>query len=98
MICCDRLWKTLIDKHMNKTELRNRIGISNDTLTKLGKASVRNYNAVQRILLGLCREMFLRLKTLWKGWNVCIMYKHDDILGNFKPVWSSKPPGTIEFE
>ena len=37
MICYDRLWKTLIDKHLKKTELRDKIGISNATLAKLGK-------------------------------------------------------------
>ena len=35
MICYDRLWKILIDKHMNRTELRDKIGISNATLAKL---------------------------------------------------------------
>lgn len=37
MISYDRLWKTLIDKHMKKTELRDKVGISNATLAKLGK-------------------------------------------------------------
>ena len=32
MICYDRLWKTLIDKHLKKTELRDKIGISTATL------------------------------------------------------------------
>lgn len=52
----------------------------------------------QRMLLRLFCEMLLRLKTLWKGWNECMVYKQSDILRNFKTVWSSKPPGTIEFE
>lgn len=40
MICYDRLWKTLIDKHLKKTELRDKIGISNATLAKLGKTNL----------------------------------------------------------
>ena len=35
MISYDKLWKTLIDKHMNKMELRDWIGISNAILAKL---------------------------------------------------------------
>jgi len=31
------LWKLLIDKGMKKLELRDRIGISNNTLAKMGK-------------------------------------------------------------
>ena len=53
MICYDRLWKLLIDKHMNKTELRDRIGISNATLAKLGKNEPVNLKSIESI----CREL-----------------------------------------
>ena len=53
MICYDRLWKTLIDKHMNKTELRDRIGISNATLAKLGKNEPVNLKIIENI----CKEL-----------------------------------------
>lgn len=43
----------LIDKHMNKTELRDRIGISNATLAKLG----RNEPVNLRIIETICREL-----------------------------------------
>ena len=33
----DKLWKMLIDKKMNKTELREKATISSSALAKLGK-------------------------------------------------------------
>ena len=36
-VCYNNLWKLLIDKRMNKTELANAIGISSSTLAKLTK-------------------------------------------------------------
>ena len=53
MICYDRLWKTLIDKHMNRTELRDRSGISNATLAKLGQNEPVNLKIIENI----CREL-----------------------------------------
>ncbi|WP_261806790.1 helix-turn-helix domain-containing protein [Lapidilactobacillus luobeiensis] len=32
-----KLWKILIDKEMNKTQLRNRAGVSSNVIAKLGK-------------------------------------------------------------
>lgn len=53
MICYDRLWKTLIDKHMNKTELRDKINISNATLAKLGKNEPVNLKIIENICKAL---------------------------------------------
>ena len=53
MISYDKLWKTLIDKHMNKTQLRDRIGISNATLAKLGKNEPVNLKIIETI----CKEL-----------------------------------------
>ena len=53
MISYERLWKTLIDNHMNKTELRDRIGISNATLAKLGKNEPVNLKIIESI----CQEL-----------------------------------------
>ncbi len=53
MISYDRLWKTLIDKHLNKTELRDRIEISNATLAKLGKNEPVNLKIIEAI----CKEL-----------------------------------------
>lgn len=53
MISYDRLWKTLIDKHLKKTELRDKIGISNATLAKLGKNEPVNLKIIEAICLEL---------------------------------------------
>lgn len=53
MICYDRLWKTLIDKHMKKTELRDRIGISNATLAKMGKNEPIHMKYIEKICIEL---------------------------------------------
>jgi DNA-binding Xre family transcriptional regulator len=53
VICYDRLWKTLIDKHLKKTELRDKIGISNATLAKLGKNEPVNLKIIEAICLEL---------------------------------------------
>ncbi len=37
MFSYNPLWKTLIDKNMNKTQLREKIGISPTTLATMGK-------------------------------------------------------------
>ena len=36
-ICYDKLWKLLIDKKMNRTELKEASGISFNVLARLGK-------------------------------------------------------------
>lgn len=36
-ISYDRLWKMLIDKKMNKTQLKEMAGISTNVIAKLGK-------------------------------------------------------------
>lgn len=53
MICYDRLWKMLIDKHMNKTELKDRIGVSNATFAKLGKNEPVNLKLIEKICVEL---------------------------------------------
>lgn len=44
-----KLWKLLIDKDMNKTELRIRTGISSATLAKLGKDQNVNTESLAKI-------------------------------------------------
>ena len=36
-VCYDKLWKILIDKQMNRTELKDKAGISFNVLAKMGK-------------------------------------------------------------
>lgn len=55
-ISYNRLWKLLIDKNMNKTDLRSRAGISTNALAKLGKNQSVNTGVLEKICLALdCR-------------------------------------------
>lgn len=49
MISYDRLWKTLIDCHLTKTEFRDKVGISNATLAKLGKNEPVSLSTIEKI-------------------------------------------------
>lgn len=47
------LWKLLIDRDMNKTELRKAAGISTSALAKLGK----NENINTEVLVKICNVL-----------------------------------------
>ena len=49
----DNLWKLLIDRKINKTDLRDIVGISNGTLAKLSKNEYVALSVLERICLAL---------------------------------------------
>ena len=49
----NKLWKLLIDNNMNKVALRDAIGITPSTLSKLSK----NQNVSMDVLERICREL-----------------------------------------
>ena len=49
----NKLWKLLIDKSMNKVALRDAIGITPSTLSKLSK----NQNVSMDVLERICKEL-----------------------------------------
>ena len=49
----DKLWKLLIDKKMNKEELRKRTGMSSTTLARMGKDENISLDIIGRI----CKEL-----------------------------------------
>ena len=49
----NKLWKLLIDKGMNKTEMRLKADISTTTLAKLGK----NETVSMEVLLRICKVL-----------------------------------------
>ena len=49
----DKLWKLLIDKKMNRTELKESAGISFNVLAKLGKGETVSMESMQKI----CRAL-----------------------------------------
>lgn len=53
MITYDKLWKLLIDKKMTKTELREKVGFSTNTLSKLSKNESVTVATLEKICLYL---------------------------------------------
>ena len=49
----DKLWKLLIDKKINKEELRKRTGMSSTTLARMGK----DENVSLDVLGRVCKEL-----------------------------------------
>ena len=49
----NRLWKLLIDKDMNKTDLRNCTGLGQATIAKLSKGENVNTEVLERICSAL---------------------------------------------
>lgn len=47
----DKLWKVLIDKHMKKTDLIKKVGISPNTLSKLSKNEFVKMETISKIAL-----------------------------------------------
>lgn len=54
------LWKLLIDKNMNKTDLRKAAGISSSSLAKLGK----DENVTTDVLLRICDALGCNLNDI----------------------------------
>ncbi len=49
----NKLWKLLIDKKMSKSKLRDAVGMSSNTLAKLGKDETVSMDVILRI----CKEL-----------------------------------------
>ena len=53
LVSYNKLWKKLIDKNMNKTELRAIAGIGTSTLAKLSKNQPVSMTAIMKICVAL---------------------------------------------
>ena len=49
----DRLWKLLIDKKINKTQLKELAGISTNAVAKLGKNEPVSLETLEKICISL---------------------------------------------
>lgn len=56
----NKLWKLLIDKNMNKTALRDAIGITPATLARLSK----NQNVTMDVLSKICNELDCNIEDI----------------------------------
>lgn len=52
-LCYNKLWKLLIDKGMNKTDLKNLTGLSQSTIAKLTNGENVNTDVLERICKAL---------------------------------------------
>ena len=52
-ICYDKLWKLLIDKKMNRTELKEASGISFNVLARIGKNEPVSFESIEKICFTL---------------------------------------------
>lgn len=59
-ISYNKLWKMLIDKDMNKKDLKNKTGISSASIAKLGKSE----NITTDVLLKICNGLDCRLEDI----------------------------------
>ena len=55
-----KLWKLLIDKNMNKTELRTATDITTTALAKLG----RNENVNTEVLVKICKALECNIEDI----------------------------------
>lgn len=59
-ISYNKLWKLLIDKEMNKNDLKTKAGISGSSIAKLGKGA----NITTDVLLKICEALDCRLEDI----------------------------------
>lgn len=52
-VCYDKLWKMLIDKRMNRTDLKEIAGISFNVLAKLGRDEFVSMESLYKICKAL---------------------------------------------
>ena len=48
-VCYDKLWKILIDKKMNRTDLKDAAGISFNVLAKMGREEFVSMESLYKI-------------------------------------------------
>ena len=59
-VCYKKLWKLLIDRNMNKTDLRTASGITTTALAKLG----RNENVNTEVLAKICKTLDCKIEDI----------------------------------
>lgn len=59
-ISYNKLWKLLIDKNMNKNDLKAAAGISSASVAKLGKGE----NITTDVLLKICKSLNVHLADI----------------------------------
>ena len=52
-ISYDKLWKLLIDKKLNKTQLKDEAGLSTNVVAKLGRNESVSLESIEKICIAL---------------------------------------------
>ena len=52
-VCYNNLWKLLIDRDMNKTELKEAAGISFNVMARMGKNEPVSFDSIEKICIDL---------------------------------------------
>ncbi len=52
-VCYNKLWKLLIDKNMNKTDLKEAAGVSFNVMARMGKNETVSFESIEKICLAL---------------------------------------------
>lgn len=56
-LCYNKLWKLLIDKGLNRTDLRKMTGLSQSTIAKLSRGDNVNTKVLERVCQALNCEI-----------------------------------------
>ncbi|MDD7496002.1 MAG: helix-turn-helix transcriptional regulator [Eubacteriales bacterium] len=62
-ISYNKLWKMLIDKNMNKHDLKELAGVSSASIAKLGKGD----NITTDVLIKICEALNCRLEDIMES-------------------------------
>ena len=52
-VCYNNLWKILIDRNMNRTDLKDAAGVSFNVMARLGKNETVSFESIEKICLAL---------------------------------------------
>ena len=52
-VCYNNLWKLLIDRNMNKTELKEAAGVSFNVMARMGKNESVTIESIDKICIAL---------------------------------------------
>ena len=52
-VCFNNLWKLLIDRNMNKTELKEAAGVSFNVMARMGKNETVSFESIEKICIAL---------------------------------------------
>ena len=53
LISYNKLWKRMIDQNLNKTQLKEKAGISTNAVAKLGKNEAVSMDTIEKVCISL---------------------------------------------